>query len=57
MFVDILRRQVVYACGVLAEGAMLRRGFFAMMCEVVMSGEQFGGSVQYSDQLERMEMP
>ena len=57
MFVDILRRQVVYDCGVLAEGAMLRRGFFAMMCEGVMSGEQSGGAVQHSDQLERMEMP
>jgi hypothetical protein len=57
MFVGILRHPVVYACGVLAAGAMLRRGFFAMMCEGVMSGEQSGGAVQHSDQLERMEMP
>ena len=57
MFVDILRRQVVYACSVLAAGAMLWRGFFAMMYEGVMSVEQSGGAVQHSDQLERMEMP
>jgi hypothetical protein len=57
MFVGILRHPVVYVCGVLAAGAMLRRGFFAMMCAVVMSGEQSGGAVQHSDQLERMEMP
>jgi hypothetical protein len=57
MLLDMSRRWVVYACGVLATGAMLRRGFFAMMCEGVMSGEQSGGAVQHSDQLERMEMP
>ena len=57
MFVDILRHQVVCACSVLAAGAMLRRGLFAMICGGVKSGEQSGGAVQHSDQLERMEMP
>ena len=48
---------MVHACSASAAGAMLRRGFFAMMYEGVMSVEQSGGAVQHSDQLERMEMP